>query len=71
MKPRARKWRIPPATSSPVNVNKNSWTELHITFKLEKPFPDGWLACVTCSQLDAEFRLDMFRLYEGEYVRFK
>ena len=36
-----------------------------MTFKVEKPYPEGWFAYVSCTQPDAEFRLDMFRLYEG------
>jgi len=44
------------------------WTELHVTFKVEKPFPEGWQAYIHCSQEGARFRADLFRLYEGDYV---
>jgi hypothetical protein len=46
----------------------NAWQELHITFKVEKPFAEGWFAYVSCAQPNVEFRLDLCRLYEGEYV---
>jgi len=51
-----------------VLVNENEWTELHVTFKVEKPFPEGWQAYVGCAQEGGRFRADMFRLYEGDYV---
>jgi hypothetical protein len=59
------------AVNQPTTVSKDSWRELHVTFKLEKPFREGWFAYVSCKQPNAEFRLDMFRLYEGEYVPYK
>ena len=46
----------------------NEWTELHVTFKVEKPFPEGWSAYIHCAQEGARFRADLFRLYEGDYV---
>ncbi|MGA2033821.1 MAG: carbohydrate binding domain-containing protein [Thermoguttaceae bacterium] len=52
-------------------VTKDKWTELHVTFKIDKPFPQGWFAYVSCNQPDAEFRLDMFRLVEGDYVPYE
>jgi len=51
-----------------VLVNEDEWTELHVTFKVEKPFPEGWQAYVGCAQEGGRFRADMFRLYEGDYV---
>jgi hypothetical protein len=59
------------AASTPKTVIKDQWTELHVTFKIEKPFPQGWFAYVSCQQRDAEFRLDMFRLVEGGYVPYR
>jgi len=56
------------AASRPYTLTKDRWTELHVTFTVEKPFPQGWFAYASCRQPDAEFRLDMFRLYEGQYV---
>jgi len=47
------------------------WKELHVTFRLEKEFREGWFAYVSCAQPHAEFRVDQVRLYEGPYVPFK
>jgi hypothetical protein len=47
---------------------EGQWTDLHMTFKCEKPYPSGLLAYVACMQDGGCFRADMFRLYEGEYV---
>ena len=60
-----------PPASPPQTVTKDKWTELHVTFKIDKPFPQGWFAYVSCNQRDAEFRLDMFRLVEGDYVPYE
>jgi len=46
----------------------DEWTELHVTFKVEKPYPEGWTAYIHCGQEGARFRADLFRLYEGNYV---
>jgi hypothetical protein len=51
-----------------VLFDANEWTELHVTFKVEKPYPEGWSAYVHCGQEGARFRADQFRLYEGDYV---
>ncbi|MCY2988866.1 MAG: carbohydrate binding domain-containing protein [Planctomycetota bacterium] len=59
------------AASSPVALSQDAWQELHVTFRVEKAFPEGWFAYVSCQQPNAEFRLDMFRLYEGEYVPYE
>jgi len=59
------------ASSPPQTVTKDKWAELHVTFKIDKPFPQGWFAYVSCNQRDAEFRLDMFRLVEGDYVPYE
>jgi hypothetical protein len=59
------------ALSPPQTVTQDKWTELHVTFKLDKPFPQGWFAYVSCKQRDAEFRLDAFRLVEGDYVPYE
>ena len=53
-----------------VTVTADAWKELHVTFQVAKPFPQGWFAYVSCNQPDSEFRLDVFRLYEGEYVAY-
>jgi hypothetical protein len=51
-----------------VRVKENEWTELHVTFKVAKPFDEGWFAYLNCTQEGARFRVDLFRLYEGDYV---
>jgi len=54
-----------------VQVPANQWTEIHTTFKVDKPFPEGWQPYIACAQDGARFRVDMFRLYEGEYTPWK
>ena len=51
-----------------VRVEGNDWTELHVTFKVDKPFAEGWFAYLSCAQEGARLRADLFRLYEGDYV---
>ncbi len=51
-----------------VLIPENEWTDLHVTFKCEKPFPEGWEAYVGCAQDGGRFRASLFRLYEGNYV---
>ena len=51
-----------------VLVPENEWTEVHATFEVAKPFPEGWQAYVACAQDGGRFRADVFRLYEGSYV---
>jgi len=51
-----------------VAFDAGDWTELHVTFKVHKPYPEGWSAYIHCGQEGARFRADRFRLYEGEYV---
>jgi len=51
-----------------VVIPENEWTDLHVTFTCEKPFPESWQAYVACAQDGGRFRADLFRLYEGEYV---
>jgi hypothetical protein len=59
------------AASAVQTVAKGKWTELHVTFKIDKPFPQGWFAYVSCNRANAEFRLDMFRLVEGYFVPYE
>ncbi len=54
--------------SDTVVLPRDKWTETHITFKVDKPYPEGWFAYVRCAQPGAQLRADMFRLYEGSYV---
>ena len=51
-------------------LRTDRWTELHVTFRVEKDFPQGWFAYVSCAK-PARFRVDMFRLYEGAYTPYK
>ena len=44
------------------------WTDLHVTFKCDKPYAEGWQAYIASAQGGAHFRADLFRLYEGDYV---
>jgi len=54
-----------------VLVPEGQWIDLHVTFRCEKPFPEGWQAYIGCAQDGARFRADLFRLYEGDYVPWK
>ena len=56
------------AASDKITLAPGKWTPLHVTFKIEKDYPQGWFAYIDCMQANAEFRVDAFRLYEGEYV---
>ena len=57
--------------SEVLTLTKGEWTELHATFKVGKSYPQGWFAYVSCSQPNAAFRVDMFRLYEGGYLPYE
>jgi len=46
-------------------------TELHVTFKVEQPFAQGWFCFLSGGGDGARLRLDLFRIYEGEYVPWK
>ncbi|MBN2506171.1 MAG: hypothetical protein JXQ71_05705 [Verrucomicrobia bacterium] len=49
-------------------IGADRWTELHVTFRVDKPFPEGWQAYVHCAQEGGRLRADLFRLCEGGYV---
>jgi hypothetical protein len=51
-----------------IELPQDKWTELHVTFKVDKPYPEGWSAYIHCGQPGARLRADQFRLYEGEYT---
>ena len=53
---------------SDIAVSPGDWTELHLTFPVDKPYPEGWQAYVNASGEGARFQVDRFRLYEGQYV---
>lgn len=59
------------AASEPVTLTPDAWTEMHVTFRVEKPFPQGWFVYISCNQPQSQFRLDQVRLYEGEYVPYQ
>ena len=54
--------------SEPITLTGDGWKEFHVTFRVDKPFPEGCFAYLSCVQPKAEFRVDSFRLYQGEYV---
>ncbi|NLF68266.1 MAG: hypothetical protein GX575_04335 [Candidatus Anammoximicrobium sp.] len=64
---RAEPWDRPGA-SPPLTITDEGWKEYHLTFRVDKSYPEGWFAYVSCSQARAEFRLDAMRFYEGEYI---
>jgi len=62
-KPYDRALRSPALTLTP-----EKWTELHATFTVEKDFPQGWFAYISCREANVTYRCDAFRLTEGAYV---
>ncbi len=46
----------------------DKWTELHVTFKVDKPYPEGWQAYLHCDQEGGRLQADLFRLCEGNYA---
>ena len=38
------------AASPPLVIGPGAWTESHVTFQVDKPFPEGWFAYVSCRQ---------------------
>ena len=59
------------ARSGKFALEPGKWSELHVTFKVEKDFPQGWFAYISCTQPNAQYRADAFRLYEGDYVPYE
>ena len=49
-------------------VPEGEWTELHVTFRADTPFDEGWQAYIACTQDGGVFRADMLRLHEGDYT---
>jgi beta-galactosidase len=47
-----------------VKVPEGEWTELRVTFKVEKPFAEGWFAYLSSSEEGGRLRADDFRLVE-------
>ena len=54
--------------SEAFTLTPEKWTQLHATFTLQKDFPQGWFAYISCRQANARYRCDAFRLTEGAYV---
>jgi len=54
-----------------VTFDEDEWTELYMTFVVGLDCPEGWTPYINCSQPKVEFRVDLFRLYEGEYVPYE
>ena len=50
---------------------EDEWTELHATFEVITNFPEGWFAYISCVENKVEYRADMYRLYEGDYVPYE
>ena len=48
-------------------VGADEWSDLHVTFRVEKPYPQGWSAYLHCGQEGARLRADNARLCEGDY----
>jgi len=57
--------------SDMVTFQEDEWTELYATFTVNIDFPQGWFAYISCIQNDAEYRADMYRLYEGDYIPYE
>ena len=51
-----------------IQLPVDKWTELHVTFKVDKPYREGWSAYLHCGQPGARLRADLFQLYEGDYA---
>jgi hypothetical protein len=51
-----------------ITISPGDWTELHLTFAVEKAYPEGWQAYLNGSGDGAKFQAGQFRLYEGAYV---
>ena len=51
-----------------IELPKDRWTELHVTFKVSKAYPEGWSAYIHCGQAGTRLRADQFQLHEGDYA---
>lgn len=49
----------------------DEWIELHATFEVNDVFAQGWFAYVSCTQPKVEYLVDMYRLYQGEYIPYE
>ncbi len=62
-RPWDRAARGPDATVSP-----GEWSDLHLTFQVDKSYPEGWQAYLNGAGEGARFQVDRVRLYQGTYV---
>jgi hypothetical protein len=51
-----------------ITVSPGDWTEVHLTFPVDKAYPEGWQAYLNGSGEGARFQIDRVRLYQGPYV---
>ncbi|MGA2866434.1 MAG: hypothetical protein ABSF95_18320 [Verrucomicrobiota bacterium] len=51
-----------------ITVSPGDWTEVHLTFPVDKAYPEGWQAYLNGSGEGARFQIERVRLYEGPYV---
>jgi len=49
-------------------VNPGAWTDLHLTFAVDKEYPEGWQAYLNASGEGAQLQVYRMRLYEGAYI---
>jgi hypothetical protein len=56
------------AKGADVLLAADEWTELHVTFKVEKTFPQGWFAYLAGGRDGDQLRVDCFRITEGGYI---
>jgi len=45
----------------------DKWTDLHITFRVDKPYPQGWSAYIHCGRSGARLLVDECRLCEAGF----
>ena len=57
--------------SETFTITPEKWTELHATFTVEKDFPEGWFAYISCREPNVQYRCDAFRLTQGAYVPYE
>ena len=51
-----------------ITVSLGDWSELHLTFVVDKTYPEGWQAYLNGSGEGASFQVSRMRLYEGPYI---
>jgi hypothetical protein len=56
------------ARGQDITVSPGDWTELHLTFPVDKAYPEGWQAYLNGSGEAASFQVDRIRLSEGAYI---